>query len=203
MWTFTSWRSCLPEKISLNSAATKASRLISRYIILDFTQYNSLITTIPCLPFLTPTQHHFSLSTYYWPPHRVFALHSLFLYSDMPPSHPPSFWLAQAIFQPNLSPYTHPTYLIPVILPALHCLWRWNRPNVPKCQHIKFICRGIPQVKEYKIQHVVATKPYKAPIHVHRQVLWGQITNIFTEILAYVRDKEGCPVRLLYSQFAI
>ena len=31
---------------------------------------------------------------YYWPPLGVFVLHSLFLYSDMPPPHPPpSDWL--------------------------------------------------------------------------------------------------------------
>jgi len=36
----------------------------------------------------------------------------------MPPPHPPSFQLAQAIFVPNLIPYKYPNSLIPVILPV-------------------------------------------------------------------------------------
>jgi len=57
------------------------------------------------LPFLTLTQSRLSL-TYVllastW---GVFALHSPFLYSDMPHPCPPSFRLAQAIFKPNLFP---------------------------------------------------------------------------------------------------
>jgi hypothetical protein len=65
-------------------------------------------------------QHRaFSTShTYYRPPLGVFALHSLFLYSDT--SHPllPYFQLAQAIFEPNLYLHKYPSNLVPVILTA-------------------------------------------------------------------------------------
>jgi hypothetical protein len=47
----------------------------------------------------------------------LFPPQSVSLLRHVPP-HPPSFRLAQAIFEPNLSPYTHHTYLIQVILPA-------------------------------------------------------------------------------------
>jgi hypothetical protein len=63
-------------------------------------KHNSLISTIPWLPFLASTQCHFSLTYLLWPPLGVLALHSLFLYSDQPPSPSPSFQLAQAIFEP-------------------------------------------------------------------------------------------------------
>ena len=79
---------------------------------------NSLISTTSWLPFLTPTQSRFSLTYLLWPPLGVFALHSLLLYSDMPPPRPPSFRLAQAIFEPNLFPYKYPNNLISVILPT-------------------------------------------------------------------------------------
>ena len=46
----------------------------------------------------------FPSHTYYRPPLGVFALHSLFLYSDTPLPRAPSFQLAQAIFEPNLFP---------------------------------------------------------------------------------------------------
>jgi hypothetical protein len=36
----------------------------------------------------------------------------------MPPPHPPSFQLAEAIFKPNLFPYKYPKNLILVIVPA-------------------------------------------------------------------------------------
>jgi hypothetical protein len=48
----------------------------------------------------------------------VFALHSLYFYLDMSPPRQPFFRLAQAIFEPHLSPYKYPTNLIPAILPA-------------------------------------------------------------------------------------
>jgi len=47
----------------------------------------------------------------------------------------------------------------PVYSSSLHRLCRWKRPNLPKCQHIKFRCRGITQMKEYKIHNVMMTKP--------------------------------------------
>ena len=50
------------------------------------------------LPFLTLTQSASLSYMYYWPPLGVFQLHSPFHYLDMPPSPPPSFWLAMAIF---------------------------------------------------------------------------------------------------------
>ena len=46
----------------------------------------------------------------------VLALHSLFLYSDTPPLHHPSFRLAEAIFGPNLFLYKYPNSLTLVTL---------------------------------------------------------------------------------------
>jgi len=43
----------------------------------------------------------------------VITLHSLFLYSDLPPTLSPSFLLAQAIFKPNRFLYKYPTILKP------------------------------------------------------------------------------------------
>ena len=51
-------------------------------------------------------------------PLEVLALHSLFLYLDMPPPHHPSIRLAQAIFELNLFPNKYHNNLIPVIHPA-------------------------------------------------------------------------------------
>jgi len=56
--------------------------------------------------------------TYYRLPLVVFALHSLFLYTDMAPPHSPSFRLAQGNFEPNLFLCKHPNNLILVIIPA-------------------------------------------------------------------------------------
>ena len=44
------------------------------------------------------------------------ALHSLFLYLDMPPPHPSSSRLAQTSFEPNLYLYNYPDNLVPVML---------------------------------------------------------------------------------------
>jgi len=55
--------------------------------------------------------------TYYWPPHGLLSLRSLFLYLD-PPTLSPSFGLAQAIFEPSLFPYKYPNNTIQVILPV-------------------------------------------------------------------------------------
>jgi len=62
-------------------------------------------TTIPWLLFLAPTRGRFSLtsSSYYRPPLGAIALHSLFLYSDMPPPCPSSFRLAET---PLNQPFT-------------------------------------------------------------------------------------------------
>jgi len=64
----------------------------------------------------------------------VFALHSLLLYSDMPPPCPPSFRLAQAIFKPYLFPYKYPNNLIFIILPTYitwHIKFRhWGKGKV-------------------------------------------------------------------------
>jgi len=105
-------------------------------------KHNSLVSTIPWLPFLTPTQHHFSLiylllaSTWgLCPPQSVSLLRHA-------PPHPPSFGLAQAIFESNLFPYKYPNNLIPVILPA-HTAYDDGTDSVPKSQHIKFRCWGI------------------------------------------------------------
>jgi hypothetical protein len=45
----------------------------------------------------------------------LFALHSLFLYSDTPLPIPPSFQLVQVILSQTLYPYEYPSNLVPVI----------------------------------------------------------------------------------------
>ena len=112
-----------PEKISLNSGATKASRLISaRYIILDFTQHNSLISTIPWLPFLTPTQHRFSLTCILlassWdlcPPQPVSLL-------GHAPSPSPLLPIGSGYFRAKLFPISKPHLSHPVYSSCLHRL---------------------------------------------------------------------------------
>jgi len=71
-------------------------------------------TSSPCVALC----HHISNAVYYWPPLGVFALNSLYLYSDTAPLCQLFFRLAQAIFGSNLFPYQYPKNLIPVILPA-------------------------------------------------------------------------------------
>ena len=69
------------------------------------------------------------------------------------PNLSPSFLLAHAIFEPNLSLYKHSnfseiqSYFIPT------CLWRWNIQSVPKRRHIKFRRRGIAHKRAYNIQN--------------------------------------------------
>jgi len=53
-------------------------------------KHNSLISTIPWPPILPSTQCCSSLTYLLWPPLGVLDLHSLFLYSDLPPPHLPS-----------------------------------------------------------------------------------------------------------------
>ena len=48
----------------------------------------------------------------------MFALHSLFLYSDILPPHSLSFQLGEAIFGPNIYLYKYPSSLFPVIIHA-------------------------------------------------------------------------------------
>jgi len=78
-------------------------------------KHNSLISTISWLPFPLPTQRRFS-HTYVLLSLdlRVFALHSLFLYSDIPCP----ILFAQAIFELKLFPYKYPNNIIAIILPA-------------------------------------------------------------------------------------
>jgi len=57
--------------------------------------------------------------SYYGPPlWGVFDLHSLFLYSDMPPPHSPLLPIGSGNFEPNLYQYKYPSNLVPVILSA-------------------------------------------------------------------------------------
>jgi hypothetical protein len=86
--------------------------------MLEERRYNSLISTIAWLPFLAPTQGRFSLT--YLLQASVWGVckpKPVSLPGHDPP-HPPSFRLAQAIFEPNLSLYKYPSYLIPIILLA-------------------------------------------------------------------------------------
>jgi hypothetical protein len=48
----------------------------------------------------------------------VFALHSMFFYSDTPLPRRPYSRLAQVIFEPKVFPYKYPNNIVPVILPA-------------------------------------------------------------------------------------
>jgi hypothetical protein len=61
-------------------------------------KHNSLISTIQWLNFLTLKQSRISLTYVPVASTWVIALHSLFLYLDLPPTLSPSFRLAQAIF---------------------------------------------------------------------------------------------------------
>ena len=70
-------------------------------------------------------------------------------YGHCPP-HPFSFRLAQASFESNLYLYKYPKNLIPVVI-LVHTTYEDGSDSVPKCRHIKFRCRGIPQKKEYNI----------------------------------------------------
>ena len=60
------------------------------------------------VPLLAPTQLPFFLAYLLWLP-------QMFLYSDTPQPRPPSFRLAQAIFQTSLLPYKYANNIIPVI----------------------------------------------------------------------------------------
>jgi hypothetical protein len=68
--------------------------------------------------FFAVTWGHFSHTflSYYRPPLGAVALHSLFLYSDMPTHHPSSFRLAQTSLEANLYLYKYPSGLVPLIL---------------------------------------------------------------------------------------
>jgi len=71
------------------------------------------------------------LTHIYAGPHlRVFALRSLFLYSDTPPSRHPSFRLPE----PNLFLYKYPSNLIPVILPAFTSYEECSETSAHKIQ---------------------------------------------------------------------
>jgi len=83
--------------------------------------WNTTVLFLPAYDSPSSLRHiTFSPShTYYWPPlGGVFALHSLFLYSDAPPACHPSIRLARAIFEPNLFPYKYVNDVIPVIIRA-------------------------------------------------------------------------------------
>jgi hypothetical protein len=91
-------------------------------------------------PYLLITGLHFG----------VFALHSLFLYSDMPPPRPPSYRMAQAIFEPNLSSRINNPQISSRLFFLLTPLMNMEQ-SVPKRRHKKFRRRGIIQQKEYDI----------------------------------------------------
>jgi hypothetical protein len=116
-------------------------------------KHNSLISTIP---FLAPTQGCFSLTYLHWPPLGAVALHTLFLYLDMPLSQPPSLHLAQAIFEPHLFPFKYPnnlSQLFFLLTPPLKM-----EQSVSKCRHIKFRCQGITQNKECNMYNEVCKR---------------------------------------------
>ena len=78
-------------------------------------KHNSLICTIPWLPFLAPTQCRFSL-TYLLQAATWGSLPSTTRFSNR--TRPLPFRLPQAIFEPKLLLYKYPSNLIPVILLA-------------------------------------------------------------------------------------
>jgi hypothetical protein len=63
-------------------------------------------------------QVHSPSHTYYGPPLGVFALNSLFLYSDTPPPYSPLLPIGSDNFEPNFYQYKYPSNFVPVILPA-------------------------------------------------------------------------------------
>jgi len=77
---------------------------------------STLISTIPWLTLLNPTRAVPPSHTYPVASMWVVALHSLYLYSDHPPTLSPSFRLAQAIFGPNFFPYIYPIIFYSFIL---------------------------------------------------------------------------------------
>jgi hypothetical protein len=114
-------------------------------------KHNSLISTIPWLPFLTLTQCRLSLTYLFWPPLGVLALHSISTQTCPLPISAPSNWLRlfSIQFPIRIPQQSHPGYSS-----YLHRLWRWNRQSVPKRRHIKFRRWGINQKKEYNIQNM-------------------------------------------------
>ena len=103
------------------------------------------------------------------------TLHSLFLYSDpSPPTLFPTVLMAQTNSKPNLFPYN--TRTCPQLssfythLPA----YEDGTDSVPKCQHIKFRCRGITQKKAYNIQYTAK--------------VWNQGWELFYVVYTDVRD---------------
>jgi len=78
----------------------------------------------------------------------VVALHSLFLYSDLPlPCHHPSDSL-RLFSNQTFSRINNPTFSTPVILHT--CPPMKVEQSVPKRWHIKFARQGITQKKAYK-----------------------------------------------------
>jgi hypothetical protein len=89
------------------------------------------------------------------------------------------------------------------------CLWRWNRQNVPKRQHIKFRCRGITQKKTY--DNINGTEHYQflpqehtVNQHLNSDVLqfpyadmwqiWSEKWHIPDWLLHNGKTSAGCPL---------
>jgi len=64
------------------------------------------------------------------------------------------FFMAQAIFEPNLLSLATQT-ILKFSNSSPTTLWRWNRQSVPKRRHIKFRRRGITQKKTYSNPEIV------------------------------------------------
>jgi hypothetical protein len=97
----------------------------------------------PPHPEKEPYLHHMRtcvLHVGHWPPQPVLLLRSA-------PTPLPSFWLAQAIFEPNIFLYKYPNILNPVILHTYPPMKMAQ--NVPKHWHLKYRRQWITQKKAY------------------------------------------------------
>ena len=117
------------------------------------------------------------------------AFHSLSLNLDMPLPHPSSFQLPQASFEPNLYLYIYSIILIPVILLVHMTSVKWNRPSVPKHQHIKFSFWVITQKKEYKVFSLIIYKK------------WSAVLKLLPPVTGTVDRRDICcsPMRYIQS----
>ena len=87
-------------------------KLLFMILILNF----CLLKHNSCHPMALLPCSSLTYLSYYRPPLGAIALHSLFLYSSMPPSQPSTIRLAPTYCVPNLYLHKYPSNLIPVIL---------------------------------------------------------------------------------------
>jgi hypothetical protein len=112
-------------------------------------KHNSLISTIPLLTLLTPTLGRISITQVPLASLWVVALHSLFLYRDLPPPcHPPD-WLrlfsSQTFYRINTAAILPWLFFMPTHL------WRRSWQSVLNHWHINFRCQRTSQSKAYSI----------------------------------------------------